>query len=98
MEAKAPPALLPPPLRGLPALSADIFTTRPPTSSLKYGDVQPSEFHSTAALAAWVAKWPAGQMEVDNIFTIGVRGAEEGCLGRVDAGKFIDPTPILGEN
>ena len=60
--------------------------------------VQPSEFHSTAALAAWVAKWPAGQMEVDNIFTIGVRGAEEGCLGRVDAGKFIDPTPILGEN
>ena len=40
----------------------------------------------------------AGQMEVDNIFTIGVRGAEEGCLGRVDAGKFIDPTPILGEN
>ena len=52
----------------------------------------------TAALAAWVAKWPAGQMEVDNIFTIGVRGPEEGCLGRVDAGKFIDPTPILGEN
>ena len=76
VEAKPPPALLPPPLRGLPALSRRYLYHSASTSSLKYGDVQPSEFHSTAALAAWVAKWPAGQMEVDNIFTIGVRGPE----------------------
>ena len=41
-----------------------------PTSSLKYGNAEPSEFHSTTALAAWVAKWPPGQMGVDDIFTI----------------------------
>ena len=81
-KAKPPPAVLPAPLRGLPAMlpmmpailppSADIspLVLPCPTSSLKYGNAEPSEFHSTTALAAWVAKWAGVQMGVDNIFTI----------------------------
>ena len=81
-----------------PQSSADISpprvtTTLPgwPTSSLKYGNAEPSEFHSTTALPAWVAKWPPAAKWGWTIYL-----QSEG--GHWAAGKFIDPTPILGEN
>ena len=55
-------------------ISPPRVTTRPPppcpTSSLKYGNAEPSEFHSTTTSTAWVAKWPGGPNGVDSIFTV----------------------------
>ena len=82
-----------------PQSSADIspprVTTRTPppwpTSSLKYGNAEPSEFHSSTPhsqpgwLSGRAAKW-GGQYIYNPHW------------GGHWPGKFIDPTPILGEN